>query len=253
MIILLSPAKAIDTTRTLNTNDFSSPQFLSEAETLIKKLKKFSSKKIGKMMHLSKDLSDLNYQRYQDWKNEIVLEGNACYVSAAFNGEVYRGFDTPSLTEKELKIAQDKVRILSGLYGILKPLDLIYPYRLEMGTKWAVTPSKTNLYKFWGSKLADAINKENNVGIVVNLASTEYFKAIDKKVLKGRVITPTFKEFKNGEYKVVMVYAKKARGFMARFIVENNIENPEELKLFNTEGYHYDTNLSEGDNWVFTR
>ena len=253
MIILLSPAKAIDTTRTLNTNDFSSPQFLSEAETLIKKLKKFSSKKIGKMMHLSKDLSDLNYQRYQDWKNEIVLEGNACYVSAAFNGEVYRGFDTPSLTEKELKIAQDKVRILSGLYGILKPLDLIYPYRLEMGTKWAVTPSKTNLYKCWGSKLADAINKENNVGIVVNLASTEYFKAIDKKVLKGRVITPTFKEFKNGEYKVVMVYAKKARGFMARFIVENNIENPEELKLFNTEGYHYDTNLSEGDNWVFTR
>ncbi|MBL1280025.1 MAG: peroxide stress protein YaaA [Fluviicola sp.] len=253
MIVLLSPAKAIDTKKTLKTDDFSIPIFMDEADSLVKKLKKFSSKKIREMMHLSKDLSDLNHQRYQDWKNEVVLSENTCKVSAVFNGEAFRGFDAPSMTGKELKTAQKTVRILSGLYGILKPLDLIYPYRLEMGTRWAVTPSKTNLYKFWGSKIADAINEENDDGIIVNLASNEYFKAVDKKAIQGRIITPSFKEFKNGEYKVIMVYAKKARGFMARYIVKNNIKNPEELKLFDTEGYQFDANLSEGDNWVFTR
>ena len=144
------------------------------------------------------------------------------------------------------------MRILSGLYGILKPLDVLYPYRLEMGTKWAVTPSKKNLYQFWGDKLANELNKEEQE-IIVNVASTEYFKAVNPKKLKARVITPVFKEFKNGSYQVVMVYAKHARGAMARFVVQHNISDPEELKLFNTDGYQYDDNLSTENEWVFTR
>ena len=132
-------------------------------------------------------------------------------------------------------------------------MDVVYPYRLEMGTKWAVTPSKTNLYKFWGTRLADFINNENPDGVLVNLASTEYFKAIDKKTIKGRIITPSFKEFKNGDYKIVMVFAKKARGLMARYIVKNNISNPEELKSFDIDGYRFDENLSSENDWVFTR
>lgn len=253
MIVLLSPAKAIDQERKLNSIKSSQPVFMEEAESLIKKLKKFSSNKISKMMHLSKELSDLNHQRYQDWNSATELSDNNHHVSAIFNGEVFKGFDAPSFSKSELAIAQEKIRILSGLYGILKPMDVVYPYRLEMGTKWAVTPSKTNLYKFWGTKIAKNINEENNSDTIVNLASTEYYKAVDKKELKGRVITPTFKEFKNGDYKVVMVYAKKARGLMARYIVKNNITSPEELKLFNIDGYQFDSNLSEGDNWVFTR
>lgn len=253
MIVLLSPAKAIDQERKLNSTKSSQPVFMEEAESLIKKLKKFSSNKISKMMHLSKELSDLNHQRYQDWNSSSELSNNNHHVSAIFNGEVFKGLDAPSFSKSELAIAQEKVRILSGLYGILKPMDVVYPYRLEMGTKWALTPSKTNLYKFWGTKIAKNINEENNSDTIVNLASTEYYKAVDKKELKGRVITPTFKEFKNGDYKVVMVYAKKARGLMARYIVKNNISSPEELKLFNIDGYQFDSNLSEGDSWVFTR
>lgn len=253
MKILLSPAKAIDTSKSLQTKLSSSPVFIEEATTLINKLKKISSKKIGAMMHLSTDLSNLNHQRYQDWKNETNLNEENAHVTAAFDGEVYRGLDAPSFSEKELKIAQEKVRILSGVYGILKPLDVIYPYRLEMGTKWAVTPAKKNLYQFWGKKIAEQLNSENEDGLIINLASAEYFKAVDRKVLKGRVITPTFKEFKNGDYKVIMIFAKRARGSMARYIVKNNISDPEQIKLFDTDGYSFDVNQSTEDDWVFVR
>lgn len=204
-------------------------------------------------MHLSKDLSDLNHDRYQTWEPITELNGKSAMAAAAFNGEVYRGLDAPSFTEKELNVAQERIRILSGLYGILKPMDVIYPYRLEMGTKWAVTPAKTNLYKFWGTKIADVLNEETNGEEIINLASNEYFKAVDKKALKSRVITPTFKDFKNGEYKTIMVFAKKARGSMARYIVKNNITSSEDVKNFDVDGYRFDENLSEGDNWVFTR
>lgn len=253
MKILLSPAKAIDISKSLNTTNSSVPKFLPEAESLINKLRKFTPKKIGKLMSLSKDLAELNYQRYQQWKgitSQNELNGQA---AALFNGEVYRGLDAPSLTEKELMLAQENIRILSGIYGILKPLDIIYPYRLEMGTKWAVTPSKSNLYKFWGTKIAEALNAENHDGVIINLASSEYFKAVDKKKLKGKVITPVFKDFSNGEYKMVMVYAKKARGFMARYIIKNNITDAEQIKSFNTEGYLFDANQSTDSEWVFTR
>ena len=243
----------MDMSKTLKSTLTSSPVFLSEAESLIGKLKKLSSKKIGEMMHLSEDLSDLNHQRYQEWTISTELNGNNIQVSAGFDGEVYRGLDTPSMNAKELEIAQDKVRILSGVYGVLKPLDVIYPYRLEMGTKWAVTPAKKNLYQFWGSKIAEQLNTENETRITINLASTEYFKAVDKKTLKGRVITPTFKELKNGDYKVIMVFAKRARGSMARYIVQNNISDPEQIKLFDTDGYSFDVNQSTEDDWVFVR
>ena len=253
MKVVLSPAKAIDLSKTLGTKKVSIPEFIDEAEGLVKKLRKFSSRKIGTMMHLSKDLSDLNHQRYQNWKKVNAVSDETGQVSAIFNGEVYKGFDALSFNAQELEIAQDKIRILSGLYGVLKPMDVVYPYRLEMGTRWAVTPSKTNLYKFWGTKLADFLNEENDSGILINLASTEYFKAIDKKTINGTIITPSFKEFKNGDYKVVMVYAKRARGLMARYIVKNNINNPEELKSFDTDGYRFDENLSSENDWVFTR
>lgn len=253
MIVLLSPAKAIDMDKSLNSNSYSAPVFMNEAESLISKLKKLSPKKIADLMHLSTELAELNYNRYQDWSSAISKSSENIPVSAAFNGEVYRGFDAPSLSPEQLVVAQKKVRILSGLYGILKPMDLIFPYRLEMGTKFQVTPKKNNLYKFWGTKIADSINEDNTSGVVVNLASTEYFKAVDKKALEGRVVTPTFKEFKNGDYKVIMVFAKRARGFMARYIVDNDVNDVEDLKNFNTDGYRFDENLSEGDNWVFTR
>jgi len=253
MKVLLSPAKAIDLSKTVETTNFSTPVFMNEAESLIQKMKKFSPKKIATMMHLSKDLGELNYQRYQDWSTDSTKNENNGPVAAAFNGEVYRGLDISSMNLKELEIAQDKVRILSGVYGVLKPLDVIYPYRLEMGTKWAVTPAKKNLYQFWGTKIAEQLNSENESGITINLASTEYFKAVDKKTLKGRVITPTFKEFKNGDYKVIMVFAKRARGSMARYIVQNNISDPEQIKLFDTDGYSFDANQSTEDDWVFVR
>lgn len=253
MIVLLSPAKAIDMSKTLNCNNFTAPVFMSEAESLIKKLQRLTPKKIGALMHLSADLSDLNYTRYQEWENITDKTDKNIPVAAAFNGEVYKGLDAPSMSEETLEVAQGKVRILSGLYGILKPKDVIFPYRLEMGTKFEVTPKKNNLYKFWGDKIAKQINEENQSNLIVNLASNEYFKAVDKKTLIGRVITPTFKELKNGEYKVIMVFAKKARGLMARYIVDNDINNADKIKNFDVDGYRFDENLSEGDNWVFTR
>ena len=252
MKVLLSPAKAIDMTKRLGTEEVYQPMFINEAEGLMKKMRKFSANKIGKMMHLSKELAQLNYDRNQAWEPSDQLSEETGHAMAIFNGEVYRGLDALSLDEKGIQVAQDKVRILSGLYGLLKPLDVVRPYRLEMGTSWAVTAAKKNLYQFWGSKICDALNSEEN-DIIVNCASAEYFKAAQLKNVKARVITPVFKDFKNGDYKVIMVFAKQSRGAMARYIVDHNIEDPEEIKGFNTGGYRYDENLSSEDEWVFTR
>lgn len=252
MKVLLSPAKAINTDNLICTNNFTQPIFMDEAEYLVNKLKKFSSKKIKDMMHVSDDIAQLNFERYQNWDPTFALNNDKKQAIAAFNGEAYRGFDAGSLSEEQLEKAQDKVRILSGLYGILKPLDVLNPYRLEMGTKWSVTPKKKNLYQFWGDKLCDALNKEEQ-DVIINVASNEYFKAVNPKKLKARVITPVFKEFKGGEYKVIMVFAKNARGAMARFIAQNDISDPEQIKLFNLNGYQYDDNHSTENEWVFTR
>lgn len=252
MKVLLSPAKALDMSKEKSSAISTAPVFIDESKVLAKKMSKLSVKKIGDMMSLSDNLSNLNYDRYQTWQPTSELNGENNYASIAFNGEVYRGFDAVTLDQDGIAIAQDKVRILSGLYGLLKPFDVIYPYRLEMGTKWAVTPKMTNLYKFWGAKIANELNNDSD-DLIINLASQEYFKAVDKKSLNGSVITPLFKEFKNGDYKTIMIFAKRARGKMARFIVDNNIHNAEEIKAFNIDGYRYDANLSTETEWVFTR
>lgn len=203
-------------------------------------------------MSISKDLAELNYERNQNWEPSVEKNERNAHAAAVFNGEVYRGLNAETMNDKQIQFAQNHLRILSGLYGVLRPLDLMEPYRLEMGTKWSITSTKPNLYKYWGTKIAEEINTIEK-DVVINLASSEYFKAVDSKKIKARVITPIFKEFKNGECKMLMVYAKKARGFMARYAIDNNIQDPEQLKLFDTEGYMYDVKLSTENEWVFTR
>ena len=228
--------------------------FLKESKQLINKLQKLSVKKIESLMHISTELAELNYTRFQNWEDPKDVTENVTSAIFAFNGEVYKGFNAQTLSKDQLYKAQGTIRILSGLYGILKPLDLLYPYRLEMGTKWSVTPKQKNLYQFWGTKLADYLNSEMQEGeVLIDLASTEYSKAVEKKIIKAKIITPVFKEFKNGEFKIVMMYAKHARGAMARYIVVNAIEDSEQLKLYNIDGYMYDANQSTDNTWVFIR
>lgn len=252
MKILLSPAKNIDITKRLEIDVTSCSAFIEEAGILIKKLQKYSPKKIAGMMHISPELADLNVQRFNDWDSTIELKENKGHSIAIFNGEVYRGLDALTMNKNVLERAQESLRILSGIYGILKPLDVISPYRLEMGTAWAVTPAKKNLYKFWGNKITNFLNEEEQK-MIVNLASTEYSKVIDFKKLKAEVVTPVFKEIKNGKATVVMVYAKQARGKMARYILDNDLHTKEELMTFDLDGYLYDKNLSNGNEIVFTR
>lgn len=254
MKIIISPAKSINYSKIKNSSLATIPLFLKETESLVSKLKKLSSKKIASIMHLSTDLADLNYNRYQNWETPLVENETVFPAVSAFNGEVYKGLDAQSLTKEEINRAQNNLRILSGLYGILKPMDLIYPYRLEMGTKWAITPKTKSLYTFWGKKIAEQLNSEmEKEEVLINLASSEYFKAVDLKTLKARVITPHFKDFTNGQLKIVMMYAKHQRGAMSRYIIKNNIVNPEELKLYNIDGYSFDVNSSTKNDWVFVR
>ena len=252
MKILLSPAKSLDYSKTIEKPFVSHPLFLKETEQLVTKLKKISPKKLMEMMHISSDLAHLNYDRYQAWitpkeENEVV---KACIE--VFNGEVYKGLDPFAWSQEELVRANEQIRILSGLYGILKPLDLVYPYRLEMGTKWQITPKTKSLYAFWSDKLTKHLNLEKP-SEVLNLASTEYNKVINFKLLKAKVITPTFKDFSNGQYKVVMMYAKHARGAMANYCIKNNIQSIEELKIYNVDGYTFDAKTSTETEWNFIR
>jgi cytoplasmic iron level regulating protein YaaA (DUF328/UPF0246 family) len=252
MKILLSPAKSLDYTKSIEKPFVSEALFLRESEQLVNKLKKISPKKLMDMMHISIDLAQLNYNRYQSWitpseENDVV---KACIE--VFNGEVYKGLDPFAWSQEELLRANEQIRILSGLYGILKPLDLIYPYRLEMGTKWQITPKTKNLYAFWSDKLTKFLNAEKPTE-VLNLASSEYNKVIHFKQLKAKVITPTFKDFSNGQYKVVMMYAKHARGAMANYCIKNNIQSAEELKIYNVDGYTFDAKTSTETEWNFIR
>jgi len=252
MKIILSPAKALDFETSAPTAEYSVPRFLEHSQILNDKLKTMSRKEIGTLMKISDALSDLNYTRNQSWELPFTAE-NAKQAVYSFTGQAYQGLDAMTIAEDKIPALQDKLRILSGLYGILKPLDLIQPYRLEMGTRLQVGDT-TNLYKFWGDALANALNDELEDGeLLINLASSEYFKALPKKTLKVPMITPVFKDFKNGAYKVIMTYAKKARGVMTRYIIENDVETLEDLKGFNVDGYAFDENLSEGNELVFTR
>lgn len=255
MKIVLSPAKNLDFKTDTSNFDATECAFLSDSEKLIKKLKKLKPSAIAELMKISPVLSELNFERYKSWELPFNTS-EAKQAIFAFNGEAYHGFDANTLSNKALKTTQDKLRILSGLYGILKPLDRILPYRLEMGTQFAINPKKTNLYQFWGDKLTDYLNEEmnqSNTKVLVNLASNEYFKALNLKKLNAEVYTPAFKDNSNGKYKTIMVYAKKARGMMSRFIIENDLNNPEDLKAFDTDGYVFNPNLSKEKEWVFTR
>lgn len=252
MKIIISPAKSLDFETKVPTTLHTQPQFLAQSEKLHKKLKTLSRKKLSELMKISDDLASLNYERNQNWQVPFTPK-NAKQAVYAFTGEVFRGLDVNSLAADKLPVLQERLRILSGLYGLLKPLDLMQPYRLEMGTKLKVGRTE-NLYKFWGDTLAEALNNElQDDELFVNLASTEYFKAVPKKTLKVPMVTPVFKDFKNGQYKTIMTFAKKARGLMVRYIIENNVETLEGLKGFNTDGYGFDENMSTETELVFTR
>jgi len=252
MKLVISPAKSLNYESELPTSLSTQSCFLSESQQLNSLLKKKSAKTLSALMHISPNLGQLNYERNQEWSIPFTSK-NARPAIYAFNGDVYRGIEAYTISDSKLERLQDSVRIISGLYGLLKPLDLIQPYRLEMGTKFPVGKSK-NLYEFWRKKVTNALNDElNDDELLVNLASQEYFKAIDTKVLKVPVIHVDFKEFKNGQYKTIAIFAKLARGFMTRFIIENAVETVDELKTFTTEGYAYDSNLSNDTKLVFTR
>lgn len=254
MITLISPAKTLDFDSEVPSNLATEPIFKLEPEKLIKKLSSFSRNKIANLMSLSEKLADLNFQRFQMWEvapsSEVVRQ--AVFM---FKGEVYVGLDAYSFSEADIEFAQKNLRILSGLYGFLKPMDAIQAYRLEMGTKLPVARKK-NLYEFWGDKISKAINQEletHAYSVVVNLASNEYFKAANPKGINYEVLTPVFKDFKNGEYKVISFFAKKARGLMSRWMITNQIENPTDLIKFAEEGYQYNDLLSTDKEIVFTR
>jgi cytoplasmic iron level regulating protein YaaA (DUF328/UPF0246 family) len=254
MKILLSPAKSLDYDQKIETPFTETAHFLQEADYLAQKLQKISKKELGKLMKISENLSDLNYKRYQEWKKPTVINENAKPAVTVFTGEAYKGLDVSTFSKKDFKNAQKDLMILSGLYGILKPLDLMYPYRLEMGTRWNVTPKTKNLYAYWGSQLADYINKEAQEDeVIINLASNEYYKAVDQKVLKPRVITPVFKDLKGDQFKIIMMYAKHARGAMTRDIIQNQYKNTEDLKGYNVDGYSYNDGMSSENEWVFVR
>jgi cytoplasmic iron level regulating protein YaaA (DUF328/UPF0246 family) len=252
MKIIISPAKSLDFESVVPTSLYTQPRFLEQSNKLAKKLKTLSKNKIGDLMSISEALSQLNYERNQTWETPFTTD-NAKQAIYSFTGAVFMGIDVNSLEEEKIPVLQERLRILSGLYGLLKPLDLIQPYRLEMGTRLKVGKTE-NLYKFWDDTLADSLNEElKEDELLVNLASTEYFKALPKKVLKVPMITPVFKDFKNGQYKIVMTYAKKARGLMVRYIIDNNVNTIEELKSFNSDSYLFSEEMSSGNDLVFTR
>jgi hypothetical protein len=253
MLVLISPAKSLDFDSKPNTENYSQAAFLKEARLINKELKKLSPKDLSSLMGISAKLGELNFERNQNWKTPFKPE-NAKQAVLAFTGDVYQGMDASTFSETDFDVAQQTIRILSGLYGVLKPLDLIQAYRLEMGTKWGVD-GHDNLYGFWQEKVTKAINKDlkDAGGPVINLASNEYFKAVDSRKIKAEIISPAFKDLKDGQYKMISFYAKKARGLMSRFIVQNKLTDPEDLKAFDLEGYYFNNELSKGKNWVFTR
>ena len=252
MKIVISPAKSLNFESKVTTNQYTQPVFLEQSEKLSTILKKKSAKQLSKLMSVSDNLGQLNYERNQQWSLPFTLE-NSRQAIFAFTGAVFQGIDVNTIPTDKLDKLQDKLRIISGQYGLLKPLDLMQAYRLEMGTRLKVG-RKGNLYQFWDNTITNALNNElSKDEPFVNLASNEYFKAIKPKLLKVPVYTPVFKDFKNGQYKTIMTYAKLARGYMVRYIIDNDIDSVEGLKGFNAEGYAFDANLSTETELVFTR
>ena len=253
MLMVISPAKTLDYESPLATESHTQPEFLDHACELIDQLKELEPHKVSNLMSISEKLGQLNAERFQNWHTPFNLD-NARQAALAFKGDVYTGLAAESFSEDDFAFAQNHLRMLSGLYGLLRPLDLMQPYRLEMGTKFENSRGK-DLYAFWGSILTDELNRllAADDGVLVNLASNEYFKSVKKKELNARLITPQFKDWKNGQYKMISFYAKKARGLMCRFAIENRITQADDLKGFNLDGYYFSEEQSEGNNWVFLR
>ncbi|MFM7331146.1 MAG: peroxide stress protein YaaA [Brachymonas sp.] len=255
MIFLLSPAKSLDYETSAPAElAHTLPQFTAQSKQLIDLLRPMSPQQIAALMDLSDQLSTLNAARYAAWRQKFS-EKNSKQAILAFNGDVYDGLDAKSLKIADLEWAQQHVLMLSGLYGALRPLDWMQPYRLEMGTALP-NPKGTNLYKFWGSAIAEHLNAQfaqDKTPIVVNLASQEYFKVVDRKVLKARVVDCVFEEYKNGQYKVISFMAKRARGMMARFCIQKRVKDIRKLEAFRSEGYAFDAKSSEADRLVFRR
>lgn len=254
MLFLLSPAKSLDYDTPLAPLPHSAPLFAKQAAALIQELRQQSPQQIAALMHLSDALAMLNVARYAAWSPKSSAK-NARQAVLAFNGDVYEGLAARSLPEADLAWAQEHLAILSGLYGVLRPLDLLQPYRLEMGTR-LTTDAGTNLYQFWGTQIADTLNQRlqaDATPVVVNLASQEYFKSVDRKVLKARVIDCVFEDWKNGQYKIISFHAKRARGLMARYAITQRVTLPRQLEAFNAEGYAFDAATSAPERLVFRR
>jgi len=256
LLMVLSPAKSLDFTSPPTTTVATQPQYVAQAEALVEGLRQLSPQQLGALMGISDKLAALNAARFAEWKPSFTPQDSKQAV-LAFNGDVYEGLDAPSLSESDLQWAQRHLRILSGLYGVLRPLDLIRPYRLEMGTAWPNSKGK-DLYAYWGSQIAEALNADLAAGagepVLVNLASDEYFRSVDRDVLDARVVQPVFQDgTPQSGYKVVSFYAKRARGLMARYAIQNRITEVEQLKGFDREGYRFVPEASDADRWVFRR
>lgn len=254
MLVVVSPAKNLDFESAVPTSAYSQPALLDETEKLMKVCRTLSPADLSSLMKISDKLAVLNANRFSAFSTPFTAD-NARQAMYAFNGDVYTGLDAYSLNEKSIDYAQQHLRILSGLYGLLRPLDLMQAYRLEMGTKLA-NPEGKDLYAFWGTRITEALNEalaEQGDNVLINLASNEYFKAVKKKQLDGMVVTPTFKDFKNGQYKIISFFAKKARGLMARYILDNQVADVEGLKSFDVDGYEYSEAQSTSTELVFLR
>jgi cytoplasmic iron level regulating protein YaaA (DUF328/UPF0246 family) len=252
--MIISPAKTLDFESPATTDSHSIPDYLENSAELIGIMKKKSSKKLMNLMQISQNIAELNVERFNNWELPFNPE-NAKQALLAFKGDVYSGLSASTLSEDELNYAQTHLRIISGLYGLLRPLDLMQPYRLEMGLKLKSKKGKT-LYQFWGDKITDGLNyqlAEQHDPVLINLASNEYFKSVKMKNLDARLITPEFKDWKNGKYKMIQFFAKKARGLMARYAIDHKLQQPEDLQNFDYDGYTFNSELSQEDNWVFSR
>lgn len=254
MLILLSPAKTLDFDNARIIKQKSYPEFPKQAAELVSILKKFDTKSLMELMKISPKLASLNVERFKTWQH-LPDENSMRQAICAFSGDVYTGLQVADWSDAVFEFSQEHIRILSGLYGVLRPLDYISPYRLEMGTKLH-TKRGENLYQFWNDTLTKNIQNQLKIqgdDVLLNLASNEYFKAIQIKKLKARIISPQFKDAKNGQYKLISFFAKKARGMMTRYVVKNQITQLEKLKEFNYGGYYFNDRLSKGEQWVFTR
>lgn len=254
MLALISPAKTLDYETALPTDTYTQPRLLQQSQQLIDVCRKLSATEIASLMSVSEKIASLNVERFRDWNADFDFS-NARQAMFAFKGDVYTGLDAYDLDDQEINFAQQHLRIFSGLYGLLRPLDLMMPYRLEMGTKLNNTRGH-NLYEFWGDIITDQINQDLaniDAKVLVNLASDEYYKSVNEKKIQGEIIKPVFLDQKNGKYKVISFYAKKARGLMARYIIKNKLSQVEQLKAFNSDGYYFDAESSSDKELVFKR